>query len=616
MNGATAFLDGSAVYGNSEEAAHHLRTFESGLLRTTSDSLLPVNSDCDPSGLNSSAVCQLESGDGRVNESPALAVLHTLVVRQHNRLARELARVNPLWDDDTLYHEARRIVVAQLQHVTYREFLPAVLGENLAENLGLTPQQAGRFTDYDIDSHPATLQAAAASALSFSLAMLPAKFETYTMTGDKAGEMSTTGNGQTMSAGQAEELLYGMVSTMSRRVSLHISKDVRRSQGAVVDKVAEVLLRGRDHGLPGYASWRQFCGLAPVRNFSDLADIVSNGNMALLSSVYASVEDVDLFSGALAETPLKGAVVGPTLGCIMAHQFALLRKADRFWYENDVPPSSFSREQLQEIRKTSLAGIICHNFESIKSMSPKVFHEKDSFLNSPIPCSLMGQLDLTAWASDTPALQVPDDLLRASIERAKVDIALRRENEYQLFKNNLGADPKSPLGIAFSFNRPNAAALHLSNTSLLLEYASEEFISHLEQPQFRRVKRQIGGLLGNLFGRFNNRPATTQGLNNVDVTRFVQPTAAPNVCRNNEETLPCDNTTPFRKFSGWCNNLRNPSFGKSLTAFNRLLPAGYDDGIARPRWRSVNGQPLPSPRLISVVVHQVTIHSGIPEFRN
>ncbi len=37
-------------------------------------------------------------------------------------------------------------------------------------------------------------------------------------------------------------------------------------------------------------------------------------------------------------------------------------------------------EQLQEIRKTSLAGIICHNFDSIKSMSPKVFYEKDSFL--------------------------------------------------------------------------------------------------------------------------------------------------------------------------------------------------------------------------------------------
>ena len=60
-------------------------------------------------------------------------------------------------------------------------------------------------------------------------------------------------------------------------------------------------------------------------------------------SLFSDVNDVDLFAGALAETPLKGAVVGPTIGCILAHQFSSLRKSDRFWYENDVPPSSFTK---------------------------------------------------------------------------------------------------------------------------------------------------------------------------------------------------------------------------------------------------------------------------------
>ncbi len=43
---------------------------------------------------------------------------------------------------------------------------------------------------------------------------------------------------------------------------------------------------------------------------------------------------------------------------------------------------------------------------------------------------------------------------------------------------------------------------------------------------------------------------------------------------------------------------------KSVTPFNRLLAAGYDDGISRARWRSVTGVALPSPRLISIMVHQ------------
>lgn len=155
-----------------------------------------------------------------------------------------------------------------------------------------------------------------------------------------------TNSSSHLNAQQVEELLYGLVSTMSRRVTLHIAKDVRRYNSATssgIDKVVEILTKGRDHGLPGYVAWRQFCGLSPVQNFTDLGDIISTTNIVLLASVYSNVEDIDLFTGALAETPLKGAVVGPTIGCILAHQFSLLRKSDRFWYENDVPPSSFSR---------------------------------------------------------------------------------------------------------------------------------------------------------------------------------------------------------------------------------------------------------------------------------
>ena len=74
-----------------------------------------------------------------------------------------------------------------------------------------------------------------------------------------------------------------------------------------MDKVVEILMRGRDHGLPGCVAWRQFCGLSPVRNFTDLRDIVSTTNIVLLGNVYSSVDDIDLFTGALAETPLKGA---------------------------------------------------------------------------------------------------------------------------------------------------------------------------------------------------------------------------------------------------------------------------------------------------------------------
>ena len=97
------------------------------------------------------------------------------------------------------------------------------------------------------------------------------------------------------------------------------------------------------------------------------------------SQLYSSVDDIDLFIGGLAERPLPGALVGPTFACIIGKQFEKTRRGDRFWYENFFQPSAFTEEQLGEIRKTSLAEIICANTDDIGQVQPNVFQVPDKY---------------------------------------------------------------------------------------------------------------------------------------------------------------------------------------------------------------------------------------------
>lgn len=68
-------------------------------------------------------------GDVRVNEQTGLAMVHNLLLREHNRIANILAKLNPKWSDQIIFQESRRIVAAEIQHITYNEWIPLIIGQ-------------------------------------------------------------------------------------------------------------------------------------------------------------------------------------------------------------------------------------------------------------------------------------------------------------------------------------------------------------------------------------------------------------------------------------------------------------------------------------------------------
>ncbi|KAH9364783.1 hypothetical protein HPB48_011799 [Haemaphysalis longicornis] len=149
----TSFIDGSTIYGSSEAEAKFLRAFEGGQLlsqRTAAGEELPpadlATLDCRRGAQDPPC---FSSGDPRVNADLGLGLMHSVWLREHNRVARSLQALNPQWDDERTFQEARRIVGAELQYITYNEFLPALLGPEVVERFGLRLENQGYFRGYD-----------------------------------------------------------------------------------------------------------------------------------------------------------------------------------------------------------------------------------------------------------------------------------------------------------------------------------------------------------------------------------------------------------------------------------------------------------------------------------
>uniref|UniRef100_A0A182KC14 Heme peroxidase 1 n=1 Tax=Anopheles christyi TaxID=43041 RepID=A0A182KC14_9DIPT len=161
INAVSHFLDLSVVYGNTVQESQALREPNSGLLKVEARD----GQDWPPRHPNASTTCTLKTpadacyltGDGRANQSPHLAILQITFVREHNRIARQLKALNPTWTPDKIFEEARRINIAQYQHIVYEEWLPIFLGRSFMVERQLLYQAAGPTNDYGQTIHPAVI---------------------------------------------------------------------------------------------------------------------------------------------------------------------------------------------------------------------------------------------------------------------------------------------------------------------------------------------------------------------------------------------------------------------------------------------------------------------------
>jgi len=356
VNAITAYIDASQVYGSDEETALALRVPDgSGRLKTSAGGLLPMD-----------ASASFVAGDIRVNEQVGLISMQTLFVREHNFWADRIRQDHPELTGEEIYQQARAIVGAEIQAISYNEFLPVLLGRN-----AIRP-----YRGYRPQVNPGIENVFAAAAYRLGHSMLSATLLRLGPNGRAVAQGNIAladafFNPLAVRQIGIDPYLRGMAAQRAQELDNQVVDAVRNflfgQPGAGGFDLASLnIQRGRDHGLPGYNQVRAAYGLPRVTSFAGISS--DPAVQAKLAAVYTSPDDVDVWVGGLAENHVPDAMVGPTFSAILRDQFERLRDGDRFWYEGYLP-----QDMVRMVRDQTLARIIRRNTAIGNELQPNVF---------------------------------------------------------------------------------------------------------------------------------------------------------------------------------------------------------------------------------------------------
>uniref|UniRef100_A0A8C6R058 Thyroid peroxidase n=1 Tax=Nannospalax galili TaxID=1026970 RepID=A0A8C6R058_NANGA len=421
MNSLTSFLDASTVYGSSPASEKMLRNWSSaeGQLRVNTQhrdadrAYLPfmplrATTSCAPdprTTMAHSTPCFL-AGDGRASEVPSLAAVHTLWLREHNRLAAAFKALNAHWSADTAYQEARKVVGALHQIITMRDYIPRILGPEAFR------QYVGPYEGYDPTVNPTVSNIFSTAAFRFGHATvhplvrrLDTNFQDHTGFPRLQLHDVFFRPWRLIQEGGLDPIVRGL---LARPAKLQVQEQLMNeelteklfvlSSAGTLDLASLNLQRGRDHGLPGYNEWREFCGLSRLETLAELSRAITNKSMVnKIMDLYKHPDNIDVWLGGLVENFLPRARTGALFACIIGKQMKALRDGDRFWWEHS---HVFTDAQRRELGKHSLSRVICDNTGLTRV--PVDAFLVGTFPQDFEPCEDIPSMDLEVWREAFP----------------------------------------------------------------------------------------------------------------------------------------------------------------------------------------------------------------------
>ena len=104
---------------------------------------------------------------------------------------------------------------------------------------------------------------------------------------------------------KVQQIMLGLTKTSAEKMDLALARDTKICNAFMLhhnhknviffflvfldfnqDRLADIIHRGRDHGLPTYKQVREFCGLSPITAFEELNTTIEERVIANLRKTY------------------------------------------------------------------------------------------------------------------------------------------------------------------------------------------------------------------------------------------------------------------------------------------------------------------------------------------
>ncbi|KAF5630065.1 hypothetical protein F52700_7423 [Fusarium sp. NRRL 52700] len=367
INMATTWLDISCLYGSSSDVAHRLRSKIDGKLLTQEvqspgtrlkASYLPFNTMGIPTNTRPGVEPEelFAGGDPRTNEDWLLLGVHTLLLREHNRLCDILRKQKPTWDDEQLYQTVRLVMSAKhalianaYQMAYWTEDMPwprddgfplyrQMFGENALE---INPANTYPWPLVTKNGKPMTVSAEMAVVYRFHEFIIPS-FPIKDHNNKTLWEQNlfaTSFNSTGFLNVGLERILAGALSSHIPNFKSGVDESFRSAwlyRGRPFDIVVSSIVHEREQGLPTFNQYFRAYNaqdpevIVPIRDtwdkFSTDPEVIQN-----LKRLYKHPDDVDLVVGCqLDEEFFPGTTVPKSALIISLFSLFGMGNSDRF----------------------------------------------------------------------------------------------------------------------------------------------------------------------------------------------------------------------------------------------------------------------------------------------